>query len=79
VLAEFHPWETKEGNASRRHIDLYIDGAEYHFGIELAAGIENSKYKTYLERTEAYRVGFNEKDAFFVLFFLYSLSPCTFD
>jgi hypothetical protein len=26
VLAEFHPWEEKEEKASRRHIDLYIDG-----------------------------------------------------
>lgn len=39
--------EMMEGNASRQRIDLCINGAEYHFGIELAAGIENSKYKTY--------------------------------
>jgi hypothetical protein len=66
VLAELHPWKVK--GQERRRIDLYVDGNAYHFGIELAAGIENSKYKTYLERTEAYRVGFNDKHAFFVLF-----------
>jgi hypothetical protein len=69
VLAELHPWRVKgQENASRQHIDLYVEGKAYHFGIELGAGIENSKYKTYLERTEAYCVGFNDKHAFFILF-----------
>jgi hypothetical protein len=66
MLAELHPWKVK--GQERRRIDLYVDGNAYHFGIELAAGIENSKYKTYLERTEEYRVGFDDKHAFFVLF-----------
>jgi hypothetical protein len=66
VLAELHPWKVK--GHERRRIDLYVEGKTFHFGIELAAGIENSKYQTYLDRTEAYRKGFDDKHAFFVLF-----------
>jgi hypothetical protein len=52
----------KDQVISRKRIDLYVNGDEYHFGIEMAAAGLN------LERTEAYHAPIKGKHAFFDLF-----------